>query len=214
MVRFEAELFAAGENATWRCITVPFNVKDAFGTGGLVRVRGTVNGHAIQTAIFPRGDGTHMLMINKAMQKATGIRDAGDIVRVELEADVQPRKVPVAAELAAELKKSPAARACFETLSYSFQKAFAEKVSRAKPALRRQRARATAASLAELHAAFRQPPPVLKRLLGKSPEAQARFAKLGTARKREYLWYILDAKSAETRERRAKKVFAKLVEPG
>ncbi len=137
-----------GENLKWTGFTVPFSVEKTFGSRGMVRVAGTINGLAYRSTISPRGGGTHVMLVNKAMQQAAGVAP-GDAVRVVMDADNAPRVVTVPPELKAALAKTPAAQAAFDKYSYSHQEAYVEYVAEAKrPETRARRAAETVKMLA------------------------------------------------------------------
>jgi hypothetical protein len=67
----------------WTCVNWPGSVA-FFGSTRSVKVRGTMNGIAFQTAFLPWGDGTQFLPVSKKLLKAMQIQP-GDVIEVYLE---------------------------------------------------------------------------------------------------------------------------------
>ncbi len=135
MTRFRAELELAGKTATG--FVVPELVVAELGAGKRPPVVVTINGASFRTSIAAMG-GRHLLGVSAANREVTGAT-AGEVYDVEVEVDTQPRVVEVPDDLAAALSQSPAAKAVYESLSYSEQRRVVEPVQDAKTAETRAR---------------------------------------------------------------------------
>ena len=67
----------------WACVVWPLSVP-CFGSTRSVKVKGTMDGVAFQTAFLPWGDGTPFLPVSKKLLK-TMQAQPGDVIEVSLE---------------------------------------------------------------------------------------------------------------------------------
>ncbi len=128
--RFTARLRPSGRGAGGHLVDVPDEVVAALGGRGRIPVQASFNGIPYRGSIVRMGS-VMMLGVTKAIMAEAGA-GPGDVLDVVVENDEAPREVEVPPELTKALKRSPAARAVWDGLSFSHRREYVGYIVEAK----------------------------------------------------------------------------------
>jgi len=111
-------------------VIVPFDVEKTFGKKR-VKIKSTIDGEPYQGTLVRMGSPHHILLVLKDIRVKIG-KTIGDEVNVELEEDLEMRKVEVPQDVHQALEADPAAQAYFYHLSYTHQREYIQWITAAK----------------------------------------------------------------------------------
>jgi hypothetical protein len=80
---FSAKLQKSPRKGGWTYVVWPESTK-VFGTRGLVKVKGSIDGHPFRSSFMAMGHGRHMLPVKAEIRRIIG-KEVGDTVTVRLD---------------------------------------------------------------------------------------------------------------------------------
>jgi len=87
---FRAKLQKSPRKGGWTYVVWPKSVK-VFGTRGVVKVRGRIEGHPFRGSFMAMGGGKHMLPVKAEIREAIG-KNVGDEVTIKLDERIESAK--------------------------------------------------------------------------------------------------------------------------
>jgi uncharacterized protein YdeI (YjbR/CyaY-like superfamily) len=203
---FRAALERMASNLGWVIIRIPFDVPKIWGTRGMLKVKGEINGFAFRTSLFPTGKGYHYLLVNKRMQSGA-CAAPGDTAQFRLEPDTERRVVAVPAELQGILREDRSFLRWFDKLNYSTRKWICDWVTHVKSAeARARRAEQVAEQLLATMEAEGELPPILKIAFARDPRALTGWQRMSPTHRRGHLLAIFYYRTPDARDRRIDKM--------
>lgn len=93
--RFTAPLERRKTDLTWYVVEFPHDVQQEFRTKGRVRMKGLINGVAVDRALMPQKSGAPIIVLGGDLRRAAKLKKEGDLVSVEIWLDPGPDRVEV-----------------------------------------------------------------------------------------------------------------------
>jgi uncharacterized protein YdeI (YjbR/CyaY-like superfamily) len=211
---FEAVLEPLGAGLGWTVAWVPFDPGVVWSGMVRLRVRGSVNGFAFRTSLFPashaagssHGRSGYFLLVNKAMQKGAGVR-VGEAAEFRLEPDLEERAAELPDELAVLLDEEAGLRAWYDGMTEYMRREIGKWVVGVKTdEARMRRAEQMAERLLAAMEGEVELPPVMAAAFRRRPKARAGWEKMTAAQRRSGLMAVFYYQSPEARLKRVEKL--------
>ncbi len=205
---FKAVLERDDRALGWTIARVPFDPAAVWPDRVRLRVKGTVNGFAFRTSLFPDADkpGTYFLLVNRAMQSGADVA-LGSLAEFTLEPDLDPRPAELPEELDALLDEAEGLRSWYESLSEYTRREIGKWINGVKSDdARMRRARQMAERLLSTMEAEHELPPAIAKALAAHPKARAGWAAMTETQRRNELMAVFYYQTPESRAKRIAKL--------
>lgn len=204
--RFRAALEKGDRALGWTIARVPFDPAATWKKMVRLRVRGTVNGFAFRTSLFPDARGGFYLLVNKATQTGGHAR-LGQEAEFTLEPDLETRAAELPDELAVLLDEVEGLRAWYDELTEYTRREIGRWVCGVKSVeARMRRAEQMAERLLATMEAEVELPPVIVAAFRMRPKAKAGWEKMTPLQRRRELMGVFYYRTPEARLRRVEKL--------
>lgn len=203
--QFRATLEHGDSRLGWTIVRIPFDAKRVWGKRGQIRVKGDMNGFAFGTSLFPTGQGGHILLVNKRMQKG-GRVVVGQAAQFRLQPDTSERVIVLPVELKRYLDEDRSFRRWYDALNPSTRSEISKWITDVKSReARGRRAEQMAERLLAVMDAERELPPLLQVALSQDNRARQGWQKMSPSARRRLLFGIFYFRDPESRSRRLAK---------
>jgi uncharacterized protein YdeI (YjbR/CyaY-like superfamily) len=204
---FRAVLEPLGGELRWVVARVPFDVQTAWKAMVRLRVTVEVGGVVFRTSLFAdSARGGHFVLVNKAMQKAGGVR-VGGMVEITMAPDLEEKVPVVPPELAKILKGEKTLAKWFAGLNSSRRYEIGKWINGVKSAeARRRRAEQVAEWLMLAMEGEKELPPLLEVAFRRAPAARKGWEAMTVAQRRAHLLGVFHYQGVESRQKRMVKL--------
>ena len=205
--RFRAVLEPLSGGLGWVIARVPFDVNKTWKK--MIRLRVTVEtgGTVFRTSLFPDAtNGGHFVLVNKQMQKASGVH-LGGMIDLAVAPDLEDREANTPPELEKLFKREKALAKWYLTLSEATRREIAKWIDGVKGAEARQRrVEQLAERLILTMEGEKALPPILEVAFRNNPAAARGWERMTATQRRHQLMAVFYYQSPEAREKRVRKV--------
>ena len=174
-------------------------------------VEGSINSFDFRSTLFPTGQGSHILLVNKKMQ--SGAKTAPGLkAKFQMQPDTASRElVAPSNELLRELGQSRRLLKFYESLNPSRRNEIARWVAEPKSVeARRRRVEQITERLMETMEAERELPPIMQLAFRQNPRAREKWDQMSQSHRRAHLFAIFYYRTPESRARRIGKCMEEL----
>lgn len=206
--RFQTAVENGSGGLGWTIARVPFDPADVWKERVRLRVKGTINGFAFRTSLFPFAgeEGKYFLLVNREMQAGAQVKP-GHVATFVLEADLDPRPAELPEELDALLDEEQGLRAWYDALTEYTRREIGKWICDVKSdEARMRRAQTMAERLFGTMEAEAELPPAIRKALDARPKANSGWQAMTPTQRRMELFAVSAYQSPESRAKRIGKL--------